>query len=65
MKKDFEIISKVFLGLIGIIAVFWGIQLSFYLMSARSTIENTIGMVLLALLITSVLIFIIKKVKSK
>ena len=63
--KEIEILSKILLSLLAIIAIYWLAQTSFYLMSTRSTLQNTAGVVLMVLLIACVLLFIIKKVKLK
>jgi type IV secretory pathway component VirB8 len=65
MKKDFESFATVFIILFAIIALFWVTDISFHLMSSRSTFENTFGLVIIVLIVAVLIIFLIKKIKFK
>lgn len=65
MKKYFEDISIVFIVLFAAIALFWVTDISFHLMSTKSTFENTFGLVIIVLVVASIILFLIKKIKQK
>jgi len=65
MKKYFEDIAVVFIVLFAFISVFWITDISFHLMSTRSTFENTFGLIIIVLMIAALILFLIKKIKQK
>jgi len=65
MNDNIEVFAKFFLTLVAVFAFFWMVHVCFHMMSMRSTLANSIGTAILALLIAGLLIFINKKAKSK
>ena len=63
MIKNLKILANVFIWLVVVVALYHTGKLCFFLMSQKSTFENTIGFIFTVFLITIIILFTINKLK--